>query len=359
MRRAVMLTVGISLAALACKRAGPQVDAAESGTVDAQTKAPIDATAATPLRVGACPSQSPENGLQIPSGHRAATIEQWDGLPRLQVQANLSQPPLGERARGLLVSVAYYSGEDCRDPSPGARVEYLFSSAAGTQHALYFPSTGAGFNFLRSWSVPLPDGGSGQYDAAMFGPLDGLPCLHACAHFVELEVNDGRGGLGLHFVATAVEVVDDQRGFDAARVLDDLRRRFAGTVGQQHGDLRRLYADGQRAAPNLHIGERVDEPLSLWPSWSEQDATLHVLAFTRGQAVASRKIGSETIPPSDCPPGAPCAYREVGTFDIYDEIAITHELAATYRVDDRGTLIEERLYAPRVQTSVGQTRRRR
>jgi hypothetical protein len=165
--------------------------------------------------------------------------------------------------------------------------------------------------------------------------------------------------MGLHFVATAVEVIDDQHGIDSARVLDELRERFAATVDQQHGELRRLYAAGQEHAPKLRLGQRVDEPLQLWPSWSEQDATLEVLASARGRAVASRKAGTETVPPSDCPPGAPCAYREVGTFDLYDELTITHELAASYRVDDRGALIEERIYAPRVQTSPGQSRRRR
>jgi hypothetical protein len=359
MRRAVMLTVGVSLASLACKRAASQVDAPPSDTGDVQTRNnPID-PASAPLRVGACPSQSTGRGLQIPSGHRAATIEQWDGLPSLQALANRSQPPLGGRARGLLASIAYFNGEDCRKPSSDARVEYVFSSSAGSNYALYFPSTGAGFNFLNNWSVPLPDGGNAQYDAAMFGPSGGLPCLDACAHFVELEVNDGRGGIGLHFVATAVEVVDEQHGIDGARVLDELRERFAETVDQRRGELRRLYAAAQDEAPKLRLGQRVDEPLQLWPSWSEQDATLEVLASARGRAVGSQKIGSETVPPSDCPPGAPCAYRDVGTFDLYDELTITHELAAIYRVDDRGTLIDERIYAPRVQTSHGQTRRRR
>jgi hypothetical protein len=355
-----MLMVGISLASLACKRAAPQVDVPPNDTGEMQTHAPVGA-ASTPLRVGECPASSPGQGLQIPRGHRALTLEQWDGLPSLQALANQSQQPLGGRARGLLASITYFNGEDCHKTSPGARVEYVFSSSANTHHALYFPSTGAGFNFLRNWSVPLPEGGNAQYDAAMFGPGDGLPCLHACAHFVELEVNDGRGGVGLHFVATAVDVVDDQHGMDGARVLDDLRQRFAETVEQRHGELRRLYAAGQReaGAPNLRLGERVDDPPQLWPSWSELDATLHVLASARGQAVGSHKTGSETIPPADCPPGAPCAYREVGTFDLYDELTITHELAATYRVDDRGTLIEERIYAPRIQTSHGQTRRRR
>jgi hypothetical protein len=358
MRRAAMLTVVLSLESLACKRAAPQVDAPPIDTGDAQTRDPVD-PASTPLRVGECPSQSPERGLQIPNQHRAATIEQWDGLPSLQAQANQAQQPLAGRARGLLASITYFNGEDCRKPSPDVRDEYVFSNAGDSHHALYFPSTGAGFNFLQNWSVPLPDGGTGRYDAAMFGPSDGLPCLHACAHFVELEVNDGRGGTGLHFVATAVEVLDGQHVIDVARVLDDLRERFAKTVDQQHGELRRLYAAGQREAPKLRLAQRVDEPPQLWPSWSEQDATLEVLASARGRAVGSQKIGSETVPPSDCPPGAPCAYREVGTFDLYDELTITHELEATYRVDDRGTLIEERIYAPRVQTSHGQTRRQR
>jgi hypothetical protein len=358
-RAATLLTLGISLALapLACAFLPTDVeDEPPSDTDDVQTQDPIN-TASTSLRSGECPSESPQRGLQIPSGHRATTLEQWDGLPYLQALANRSQQPLGGRTRGLLVSITYFNGDDCRKRD--ARVEYTFSNAAGTHHALYFPSTGAGYNFLRDWIVPLPEGGSTQYDAAMFGPSDGLPCLHACAHFVELEVNDGRGGVGLHFVATAVEVIDDQRDIDPARVLDELRERFAETVDEQHGDLRRLYADGQREAPKLRLGDRVDEPPQLWPSWSEPDATLEVLAFSRGRAVGSQKVGSETIPPSDCPPGAPCAYREVGTFDLFDELTITHELAATYRVDARGTLVEERIYAPRVQISQGQTRRRR
>ncbi len=356
----MLLTVAISLwlAPLGCLFLPAEVDEPPSETGDGEMENPID-PASTKLRTAECPSETPQRGLEIPSGHRATTLEQWDGLPTLQALANRSQQPLGGRARGLLVSITYFNGDDCRKPSRDARVEYTFSNAAGTHHALYFPSTGAGYNLLRDWLVPLPDGGTAHYDAAMFGPSHGLPCLRACAHFVELEVNDGRGGVGLHFVATAVEVIDDQRDIDATRVLDELRERFAKTVDQHNGELRRLYAAGQREAPKLRLGDRVDEPLYLWPSWSEQDATLEVLAFTRGRAVGSNKVGSETVPPADCPPGAPCAYREVGTFDLFDELTITHELAATYRVDARGTLIEERIYAPRVQTSQGQTRRRR
>lgn len=185
------------------------------------------------------------------------------------------------------------------------------------------------------------------------------PGLHACAHLVELEVNDGRGGVGLHFVATAVEVIDDQYGMDVARVLDELRERFAATVSQHETELQRRHADGQRVAAELQLGARVDEPLQLTPRWSERDSTLELLATTRGHAVGSWLLGSETIAPTQCPPGAPCAHRDTGTFDLLDELTVTHEIAATYRVDDCGTLIDERIYALRVETSHGQTRHRR
>lgn len=342
-----MLTVGLSLASLACKRAPAQVDAT--------SQAPI-ATAPTAQHEGACTNTS--RGLQIPREHRAVSIERWDGVGSLMRDTNQGQPALPGRARGLLASVTYFSGADCHARTR-ERVEYMFSNVANSHYALYFPSTGAGFNFLQGWQVPLPDGSRAFYDAAMFGADDGLPGLHACAHLVELEVNDGRGGVGLHFVATAVEVIDDQYGMDVARVLDELRERFAATVSQHETELQRRYADGQRVAAELQLGARVDEPLQLTPRWSERDSTLELLATARGRAVGSRLLGSETIAPIECPPGAPCAYRETGTFDLIDELTVTHELAATYRVDDCGTLIDERIYTPRVEISHGQTRQRR
>lgn len=45
--------------------------------------------------------------------------------------------------------------------------------------------------------------------------------------------------------------------------------------------------------------------------------------------------------------------RETGTFDLIDELTVT------YRVDDCGTLIDERIDTPRVEISHGQTRQRR
>jgi hypothetical protein len=194
----------------------------------------------------------------------------------------------------------------------------------------------------------------------MFGPDTGEAlCLGACAHLVELEVNDGRGGVGIHFVATQVTVIDDSIAMSIPRVIEDLRARFGANNEQQSRALEREYTKAASGInPAIPIGQREDGPIQLWPTWRVEQGQLDVLIWQTGRASGELLGGLEIIKPTVCPPGAPCAYRESGTFRIVSEALITHEVAAHYRVDGSGTLVEELVYVHEVQATSGAGRRR-
>lgn len=308
----------------------------------------------------ACPEPHAGARLRVAPDLRTARVAAWSGVYSLRPAAGIAHNLPGV-VTGLLWSVAYANGtSDCRTVAPGGRSEYMFSRDQEPAYALYFPSQGEGYNFLRDWQVPLPDGGIVRYDAAMLGAQTGARhCMRACAHLATLEVNDGRGGRGVHFVATAVAIVDADVALDLPAALDDLRARFADAQRDGERELRRRYDDARREVPDVALGDRLDGPIRVEPTWLVDAAALEVLVWRDAQVSGERRTGTETVPPADCPPGSPCAYRESGTFDIFSVATIRSEVAARYRVDRSGVLIEETLYAPLVQATSGTARRRR
>ncbi len=292
--------------------------------------------------------------------------EHEDGLRRAP-QAD--SPP---RAVGLLVSVAWWASAppSCRGAAPQDRVEYNFS-LGGSHYALYFPSDGRGFNVLNNWSVDLPfqEGGAGTFriDAAMFRADTPNPWgLESCAHLVELEVNHGRGGRGIHFIATALRVVEGTEVFAgrAQEVLESLTGRFLASAEIHRGALReefrRVQAQWARHRPPQELSiDRVEMgPESASATWNDDTHELEVVLQHRGQIKSSSVVGREVIPPSTCPPGAPCAYRESGTFDLVATWTLRAEFAVHYRVDREARLVEETIYLPRVTFAQNSERRR-
>lgn len=346
---------------LACAPVGPLAPIVPVAVEPTVTRAPevaptLDAVQPSPPLI--CPESHVGTRLSVGPDLRSTRVAAWDGVPGLRspgVHANL--PGV---VTGLLWSVAYAAGaDDCRDVPPSIPVGYRFTHERGPGYAPYFPSRGEGDNFLRDWQVPLPDGGIARYDAAMFGPRTGAHCLRACAHLATLEVNGGRGGRGLHFVATAVTVVDDLAPLVIPNVLADLRARFAASCQAEEPALQRLYDDARGQYPQISAGPRVDGTIRVEPTWIVDAAALEVLVWREGQVVGERRTRTETVPPANCVYPQPCAYRDAGTFDLFETLKIRSEVAARYRVDRNGLLVEETLYAPRVQTSAGDERRRR
>lgn len=296
-------------------------------------------------------------------------VETWTGVDSLYPR--WVTPDLPGRAVGLLLSTAWWAAAppNCRDRPPEDRVEYRFAHGKTSGYALYFPSDGRGFNFLPAWSVQLPfreiEGGQGQggafrIDAAMYRPDTANPWgLETCAHMVELEVNHGRGGTGIHFIATALRIVDGTERFagSAQGVLEALSARFAadreGRRAVIDAALRQRARDLNPPPPEpLTPALLGDAPPQMVATWDHARSELDVLLFERATGELSAHRGRQTIPPVDCPPGAPCAYRESGTFDLFTVWTITAEAAARYRVDHQARLVRETHFTPRVSVHV-------
>ncbi|MEZ4449779.1 MAG: hypothetical protein R3B09_09875 [Nannocystaceae bacterium] len=360
MRRPLAALAPTLALVVGCLHGAPLQDEAPPGEGPPPGPATTEEAAAT-SGPRECPPPHQGARLRVAGDLVSRTITEWEGVRSLT--PTNAHPDLPARATGVLWSVAYFNGDGapgCAAPASDPRDEYNFSRDLAPSYALYFPSQGEGFNFLREWQVPLPDGGVARLDAAMLGPRSGAGrCLQACAHLVRVEVNGGRGGRGLHFVATDVEVIDASEPLSIPAVVDDLKARFVDQQRGEERELRRRFADAERTIDRaIKPGERVDGPLRVWMTWLAEAAALEVVITREGRAHGERRTGTETIPPTRCPPGAPCAHRESGTFELVDEATIRSEVAARYRVDRSGALVEETRYAAKVTASSGTERRR-
>lgn len=358
------------LLALSCAPVGPRAQAVPTDTrppdvTPPETTATREPDAASPVvavqrpqEPTSCPQPHVGARLRVSPDLRTTRVTAWHGVYGLR--------PPGDRVdlpgvtKGLLWTGAYAEGaEDCHSPAPGTRTAYSFSRERDPSYALYFPSKGEGHNFLRDWQLTLADGSILRQDAAMFGPQDSARCLRACAHLAIVEVNGGRGGRGIHFVATAVTVIDSLAPLAIPEVIADLRARFIATQAAEQDELRRLYDEARDQLRKVPVGPRVDGPIRIEPTWINDPAALEVFVWRDARAAGERHTGRETVPQADCPPGSPCAYRDSGTFDIFEAAEIRSEVAARYRVDRDGVLVEETLYSPRMQELSSTSRRRR
>ncbi|MCB9566651.1 MAG: hypothetical protein H6710_05460 [Myxococcales bacterium] len=284
--------------------------------------------------------------------------------------------PLPGRAIGLLWSVAWWSGgpPNCTDAPPEERVEYHFSRGHDSHYALYFPSDGRGFNYLTGWSVELPlSAGGGRFhgDAAMFRADTPNPWgLGACAHLVEVEVNGGRGGQSIHFIATALRQVEGTDAFagNAQEVLEALIERLLGALAGEHARVDQAIAAQrgearERGSDLSGLPRTLDELPPAAPmviaTWLPEPGELDVRVRLRREASASRVVGREVIRDTNsCPPGAPCAHREQGTFETVATATLRVTVGARYRVDRRARLVSETFYAPQVEILHANNRRR-
>ena len=237
------------------------------------------------------------------------------------------------------------------------RNEYKFSFDGSSPYALYFASDGRGENYLTGWGVPLPNQQYEQYDAAMFGAaVQDEWGLDRKAHLVELEVNNGKGGRGLHFVVTDARVLDGTDDFpmDPVAVLVSLRRSFDREIDARRDDLNAKMAASKQRAEQAVVGKRDPEKtmpeaqVAMWPSWHREDRKLSVTFVYLAGGVINETIPAEHVKHPDCPPGAPCV-----DWGPPQPQPASHaygvEMGATFDVDASGAITAATIYEPRAR----------
>ncbi len=235
------------------------------------------------------------------------------------------------------------------------RNEYKFSFDGTSPYALYFESDGRGENYLTGWGVPVPGQKYEQFDAAMFdSATENDWGLERKAHLVELEVNNGKGGGGLHFVVTDARVLDGTDGFplDTTAVLVNLRRRFDTELEARRDELSDRMAESKQRAEDKVVGERHPEKarpaaqVAIWPSWHREDRRLSVTFVYLAGGTIDETIPAKDVKHPDCPPGAPC----VDWGPPQPQPASHHygvEMGATFEVDASGGVTALTIYEPR------------
>ncbi|MEN9578154.1 MAG: hypothetical protein RJA70_1163 [Pseudomonadota bacterium] len=265
---------------------------------------------------------------------------------------------------------------------------YRFTADGSSPYVLYFESTGAGFNYLDNWKVPVTDGsGEAQFDAAQFGPDDLARFgVSKPVHLVKLQVNAGRGGSGLHFVATDGEVLDGTQAypFDPTALLVDAAAQAAKVFGtsdfstlleQARQDALADLSEPAPMAPAMDLappaperliapppqvpvpspnGSAFEEPLvsvnGFWPDWNNKTSTLRVV-FVLREAAQWVELGEESANNPNCPPGAPCLPprpTRAAKLSLYGM-----ETAVVYEFDPQGALKATEVFAPRAVPFAG------
>jgi hypothetical protein len=179
---------------------------------------------------------------------------------------------------------------------------------------VYFTPPEGGMHPLKNWSFATPHGKSARHDIAWFGPASPNKWgLARSAHVVDLEVNDGAGGIGPTFIATRVRKLDTP----VERLLLALRHRFDGDVATNQRVIDDLAAKAGSGPGGCALGS-LARTVGVWPTWSAKDGTLDAV-FTLQATAPSAKA---------CSPNFALLF------------------AASYRVRPDGTLLRATLYAP-------------
>jgi len=243
--------------------------------------------------------------------------------------------------------------------------EYKFGFDGSSPYAVYFVSDGRGINFRKNWSVGLEPGarigedkGTARYDAAMFQattPNDwGLSRI---AHVVDVDVNDKRGGVGIHFVITNARVIDGTPAFppQANNVLIGLRARFNTYLVANEERIRKtLDAEVSTLQSSYRFGRRIKSVVGVFPTWNTSKKAMDVV-FTRVTNQAGEgnaKPNGKQCPP--CPPGAPCMLCREEMIFMTPTADVAVLTAVRYVVDKTGEVVEETHYLPMTTKNLGQ-----
>ena len=293
-----------------------------------------------------------------PPVHGIELLREWRGYRQL-IPGNQHWPVRAGRLRGLLVASGAQDWGATLNWSGGVgagRGEYQFFAEGASAVAIYFASEGEGISFLREWSVPTP-AGSAAFDAAQFLPETPNPWgLSRSAHLVEVELNGGRGGQGIHSVITDAQLLDGSVEYPIV-VEESLllaRARFERWLALQEQARERLVREQRSALPEGFAVKRSRERTMLWPSWYDERGELEVLmAYTRREIAVGPERRSEErpCPPCPCDPRHGCAPCVQCVPDphprlVRDRRSLFLSVAAQYRFDRNGTLLHERRYTP-------------
>jgi hypothetical protein len=262
-------------------------------------------------------------------------------------------PVLPGRAVGLLFSqVGPWGSHVGWDPrlhgehAFAGDARFLFASGISAPWVLYFQSRGtANMNHLVNWKVPLPGGQQGTYDADMLHPGIGAAWgLSKAAHLVEVEVNGGQGAASnIHFVATAVEVLDGTADYpiDPLLALGKARQRWDQLLAEQQAAVTdQLAVAGSTAT--LPGGQQPEEPRAfdgMTATWLPEEKRLQVL-YVRWVLQWTKVI--TPAPPPSCPPGAPCALDP----DRVDFYGYGVELGLLMAFDHTGAVVVDEPHPP-------------
>ncbi len=224
---------------------------------------------------------------------------------------------------------------------------YWFSFDRSSPFAVYFASNGEGENFIPDWSVPVSNGeGTATFDAAMFTPeTENIWGLSRKAHVVRVEPNAGKGGVGLHFVATDVEVLDSEPGYlkDPVAVLDKLRNDFDAAVAALSAEMDTQMKEASDAAnPGkgaTPVGDDLVKVVALWPTWLQAERHLQATFIFRWQRAWEHT--EHVVPEAPyCPDGASCPQPEP-PYDARILHVFGIETATVYEVDSSGSIVSE------------------
>jgi hypothetical protein len=238
-----------------------------------------------------------------------------------------------------------------------SRIEYRFLFDRSSPYAVYFVSDGRGFNFMKNWSVPTPGGGKARHQGvAMFRPDTPNDLgLRRLAHLVEVEVNNGSGGAGIHFVITGLRVLDGTASYPMHPddALLALRKRFDATLATYGVETDAILQKARSAlAKDWTIPKRAEEQISVWPTWVEKESVLEVVFVARAGEAAQGPPTERMrqCPKCPCTPDgrcAPCARCDPTPIVERPSRQYGWEVAARYRVDRSGRVTGETIYAPR------------
>ncbi len=284
-------------------------------------------------------------------------VRQWKRQELLPLQV---WPEQRGTVRGVLMSAGaqpwggsiMWGGNIDQSPE---RTEYRFYGKNTSAYAVYFVSEdGRGFNPIQSWTVTDMRGQTSRPKVAMF-LLDTPNQWGLCsrAHLIEAEARS-LGANIVHFVIAEAKVLDGSEHFALSLepLLSTLRTRFDRELERAKPKTEALVKKQRADVPeDWEWIDRQGTRIGALPSWDDDKAQLDVLFYAERLAVAKgpRIQVQPQCPQCVCDPKvgcAPCPRCNTKPSWKRQDKTIGWHMAVRYRVDARGRLLEERLFAP-------------
>lgn len=283
------------------------------------------------------PERVPADRLLV----RRARFQQWPTLPARTVGLLVQfDSPYGQLV-GWGRGVRRLGGQ-----FPSTNSRYSFATDGASPWAIYFASKGEGYNVLRHWQVPIPQGRFASFPlVAMYQPdTPNAYGLRAPAHLVEVEVNGGEGAApGVHFVATGCRVLDGTRRYPivVADALAAARQRFEELLVREQSAVAAALDQAARVPGFEPYGPTIMlTHEGVIPTWLRESERLRVVFY---RAVTATSYRSEPAPTGGRAPGpGPWRPRLPVTLTRVHGV----ELGLELEFDRRGRLVAEREHVP-------------